>query len=534
MTPAAQQTAHQTVQRRAHLRPPRPPQLAGVSAAALRSDLERSGWTVEGVEQLLGPVAEAALRRDSHVPALRAARAAGDGDPVGVLTRLFLLAQPVPRAALAAALPATGSDGAVAAGLVEAAGAAPDDAVRALVDLRPHAAVDALGEVAWWVASDLGEHALGDGQPLPPEHVLGIGGASASLARLAVRTPAQRVLDVGTGSGVQALHATRHARSVVATDTSARALGFAAFNAAVAGVELDLRRGSLLEPVAGERFDQVVSNPPFVVTPRAAGVPGWEYRDGGLVGDEVVRRLVTGLGGVLAPGGSAQLLGNWEHRAGEGWRDRVQGWLDESGLDGWVVQREVMDPAHYAETWIRDGGQRPGPEADALLEAWLDDFAARGVEAVGLGFVVLHAPPAEASARTRWTRVEEVTGPLERPLGEHVAAVLAARDRLAVTDDDALLAARLRVADDVTEERHARPGEGGPRAVLLRAGGGLGRVASVGTALAGLVGACDGELEVGQVVGALAVLLEVDAGALRAELLSQVRGLVEDGLLEWT
>ncbi|PWJ53331.1 Methyltransferase small domain-containing protein [Quadrisphaera granulorum] len=526
-------TAQTTVRETTGARPPRPPQLTGASAASLRADLERSGWTVEGVAELLGPVAEAAMRRDSLLPARRAAAAAGD-DPVAVLTRLFLLAGTVTRAALDAALPATGTAGAEAVGLVEAAGGSPDDAVRAVVDLRPHAAVDALGEVAWWVASDLGEHALPPGQPLPSEHVLGIGGASASLAKLAVRTPAQRVLDIGTGSGVQALHATRHARAVTATDTSARALGFAAFNAALAGVELDLRRGSLLEPVAEERFDQVVSNPPFVVTPRAAGVPGWEYRDGGLVGDAVVEQLVTGLGAVLAPGGSAQMLGNWEHRRGEGWQTRVQGWLDASGLDGWVVQREVMDPAHYAETWIRDGGQRPGPEADALLEAWLDDFAARGVEAVGLGFVVLHAPAADAASRPRWTRVEEVTGPLERPLGEHVAAVLAARKRLVSTDDDALLAARLRVADDVTEERHARPGEGGPRAVLLRAGGGLGRVASVGTALAGLVGACDGELQVGQVVQALAVLLDVDAAALRAELVPQVRGLVEDGFLEWT
>ncbi len=506
--------------------------------AVLRADLEASGWTVDGVADLLGSAAEAALRRESLVPALRAASAPEvAGGPVAVLSRLFLLGRAVTRRDLDAAWPATGSAGAVAAGLVEASGAGPDDEVRALVDLRPHgvaAGRDRAGRrrgrsPGGWPPTS-GSRVTGGA--LPVDHVLGIGGASISLARLAVRAPVERVLDVGTGSGVQALHAARHARSVVATDTSERALRFAAFNAALAGVDLDLRRGSLLEPVAGERFDQVVSNPPFVVTPRTAGVPGWEYRDGGLVGDDVVRRLVVGAGAVLAPGGSAQLLGNWEHRDGEGWRDRVGGWLEESGLDGWVVQREVQDPAEYAETWIRDGGQRPGPAADALLEAWLDDFAARGVEAVGLGFVVLHAPPASAAGRQRWRRLEELGGPAQGPLGGHVAAVLAAREVLAATDDAALLGMRLRVADDVTEERHPRPGEAGPRAVLLRAGGALGRVASVGTALAGLVGACDGELAVGQVVTALSALLDVDAGALREELLPQVRGLVEDGLLE--
>ncbi len=134
-----------------------------------------------------------------------------------------------------------------------------------------------------------------------------------------MRRVVARALDLGTGCGLQALHAARRAGAVVATDVSRRALAFARANAALAEVALDLRLGSLLEPVSGEEFDLVVSNPPFVITPRRPGAAdGYTYRDGGRVGDDLVRDLVTGVGSVLAPGGVAQLLGNWEHRRGEG------------------------------------------------------------------------------------------------------------------------------------------------------------------------------------------------------------------------
>jgi methylase of polypeptide subunit release factors len=314
---------------------------------------------------------------------------------------------------------------------------------------------------------------------------------------------------------------------------SARALAFARLTLALNGVPAgdpgaELRQGDLLDPARGELFDLVVSNPPFVITPRVTGVPEYTYRDAGLAGDDVVRRLVTGVGQVLAPGGVAQLLGNWEDRAGEPFHERVGAWLDASGLDGWVVQRELQDPAQYAELWMRDGGDpEPGRRAE-LYGAWLDDFESRGVEAIGFGLVTLRRPVA---GRPTLRRVEDLLGPLESPVGEHVAACLAAHDWLEAHDDDALLAARLRVAEDVTEERYHRPGEEDPAVVLLRQGGGFGRVVRASTALAGLVGACDGELAVGQIAGALAQLLDEPAGELTGRLLPAVRGLVRDGLL---
>ncbi|GEL95809.1 DUF7059 domain-containing protein [Cellulomonas composti] len=510
--------------------------------SALRADLEAAEYTVERVEDVLGPVATEALHREQLLPALRATAGAErpGADPAAVLTRLLVLGRTVRRDALAAALPGVGLDGMAALGLVVAAGHGDDDEVRALVDLRPYAATDGHGDVRWWIASDLGEAVTG--RALRTDHVLGVGGASTTLAQVTVRDERARALDLGTGCGIQALHAARHVRQVVATDISARALAFARFNAALAGVGdgvLDLRAGSMLEPVADERFDLVVSNPPFVITPRRPDVPAYEYRDGGRAGDALVRDLVTGVGVVLAPGGVAQLLGNWEVPRGERWEDVVGRWLDEAGLDGWVVQRELQDPAQYAETWIRDGGTTPDrdPEQWALrYGAWLDDFASRDVEAVGFGIVTLRRPAAAVSSGrategTRLRRLEEVTGTVRQPLGPTIAAGLAAHDWLAERDDAALAAERLVVAADVTEERYLTPGDPDPRIVLLRQGGGLGRTVQLGTATAGLVGACDGELGVGQIVAALAALLEVPAAEVAADVLPTVRGLLADGLL---
>lgn len=523
----------------AHPSPP-PPTGTAAQVAALRRDLDQAGFTVDGVAELLGEVARGALHREQRVPALRRTRATGT--PAATLTRVLMLGDEVSAAELDAALPGTGADGARRLGLVRRAGADGTDAVRAVVDLRPYDADDAAGAAHWWVASDPGE--LATGGTLRPDHVLGIGGASITLAQVTVRDPRRRVLDLGTGCGVQALHAARHSDAVVATDISARALGFAAFNAALAGEAFDLRRGSMLEPVAGEEFDLVVSNPPFVITPAAAydaGLPVMEYRDGRRGGDDLVRDLVTGVGEHLAPGGVAQLLGNWEHHRGGDWRDRVLGWLEESGLDGWVVQREVQDPAEYAELWLRDGGLRAGRDRAALeaaYAAWLGDFEARGVEGVGFGYVLLHRPD---TARAPWRRVEEVTGPVRQPLGEHLSQVLATRAWLAtvgVPDDaapgDGLAALadhRFTVAPDVTEERYLTPGAADPQVLQLRQGGGLGRAVRPGTLVAGAVGACDGELTLGQIVAGLAALLEVPAAEVAAEVLPAARDLLLDGFL---
>jgi hypothetical protein len=497
--------------------PPDPPQADPALVSALRADLVASRYTVAGVTELLGPMACAALDREQSLPAQRVTVASTA--PGATLVRLFALGDPVDVAEASAALPTLGTDGAVALGLVEPEG----DAVVALCDLRPYAA----DGVDWWVASDLGE--MSTGRPVREDHVLGIGGASATLASWTPRPHVDRALDLGTGCGVQALHLEAHADEVVVTDLSERALSFARFNAALDEAEWDLRSGSMLDPVAGERFGLVVSNPPFVITPRSGAVPLFEYRDGGGAGDDVVRDLVRGVGQHLEPGGIAQFLGNWEVPRGTTWTERVGGWLEGTGLDAWVVQREVQDPAEYAETWARDGGHHSGTaDFDAMYAAWLDDFEGRDVEWIGFGVVTLHRP---RSARRPFVDLMEVPWPVESPMGPTVLAGLDARTWLAEHDDDAVLDVAWTCAPDVHEERHTMPGALDPSAIVLRQGGGLRRHLSLTTVTAAFASVCDGDLPARAAAAAIAGLLDLDGADVRAEVVAFLRDAVKDGLL---
>ena len=286
----------------------------------------------------------------------------------------------------------------------------------------------------------------------------------------------------------------------------------------------------MLEPVAGEEFDLVVSNPPFVITPE--GAPAFEYRAGGAPGDGIVSGLISTVGTVLAPGGVAQLLGNWEIH-GDAWSAGLEAWLAASPvpLDAWVIERDQLNPAEYAETWLRDAGvtaDRGRAAFEAAYEAYLRDFDARGVTGIGFGMVLLRRP---LSGAPTLRRLEQHEGPLQEPFGAYLRGALAAHDLVASLGDDAVLAARWEVAGDVTRESYGPALQADPSYLILRQGAGLGRSVSMDTALAGFVGACDGELSAGQLAHALAALLDVPAGTMVAGLIPAIRELVADGFL---
>ena len=555
--------------------------------ARLRFDVIAASWTTDTLETLLSDGALSALMRDSRLPAL--VELAGVTDPAATLTRFFVLGQPERASALDASLPTLGAAGLETLGLAvtideaeafcafvmsrergkvtpkrgadggpdvervsqeeasfprmsaiptmrdpdeEAPESEPDPWMRALFDVRPHAACLPDGDHDWWVISDLGEAQTG--RPLAADHVLGIGGATLTLLEMTVRDRVDSALDLGCGCGIQALYLATHASRVVATDVSARACALTQFNAALNETTIDVREGSLFEPVAGETFDLIVSNPPFVITPDSVrGTAGLlEYRDGGMDRDNLIAVILRDAPLCLNVGGTLQMLANWEIPASRNpdtqWAQRVDAWLEGLPVDAWVVQRDVLEPARYVDMWIRDSGGQLMPRADydRAFTSWLVDFRRAGTGAIGMGFVALRRLD-EAEAASGGVRAYDLSLDGHAPRGRDVSWAMASLRAPELWDTV------LKRASDVREERHFVPGSADPELLILHQGGGLGRSVPVSSAVSAVVGASDGELTVGQIAAAVAMLTSVEVEDVRAEVEAPLHDLIRWGFLTY-
>ena len=480
-------------------------------ADRLAQRLNALDYTVEGVQSLLGPVASAALERGSTVLAGRQLR--DDPSPLSTLVRVFLLAELVEVSHFDAALAESGELG----DLVSADGG---DRVCSALEVAPYATD---GD-DWLLASDW--PTVRTGRPVSSQHVLGAGGASQMLAQCTVRPTVRRALDLGTGCGVQALHLSQHSESVVATDVSSRCLDLASFNAQLNRASLDVWHGSLFEPVRHERFDLIVSNPPFVIGSPDAG--RHDYRDSGLPGDEVCARIVGQAEGHLSDGGWCQLLANWEVHAGEDWFRAPQRWLGSSGLDAWVVQREVQDPAEYVETWLRDAGDDGCNDYERRYRDWYSGLAARDVVGVGFGLVSLRAGGHDEPIR----RFQHAAQPLAQPVGVEIARWFDRQDYLRTTPGAEVLAARLSVAPDVRVDVRLRPGAERPEELLALRETGWCWTATLDAFAVDLLDRMAADRPVGEVVAEVAQAADLDVEEALTAAVPVLRRMIEEGFLE--
>jgi release factor glutamine methyltransferase len=177
------------------------------------------------------------------------------------------------------------------------------------------------------------------------------------------------LLDVCTGSGALAISgALAGAGAVTAVDASLRAVLATRLNARLNGVSLRVLRGDLFEPLGAERFDLVVSNPPYV--PTAARGPGahgprraW---DGGGDGRDLIDRLCAAVPSRLRPGGVALIVQS--SLCGEqASLERLRG----GGLEAEVIERSrgPLGPLMRARApeLERRGLLRPGQREEELL-----------------------------------------------------------------------------------------------------------------------------------------------------------------------
>jgi methylase of polypeptide subunit release factors len=378
----------------------------------LRARLADAGYTTERLEESLGggrisfSAADVAVHERRLPP----------GEPFSVLVRLFLLGASFDAGEAQRALGSVDVGTLVDTGWLEET----DGGVRATLKLVPH------GELL--IASDRETEG-----PTRADWVAGIHPPSVTLAKLTVRLPVARALDVATGNGIQALLASHHAGAVVATDVNPRALALAALNARLNGVSnIELREGSYFEPAGGERFDLVTCNPPYVISPESS----YAYRDSGLPGDTVSRQVVEAAPDVLNEGGFAHILISWAHAADDRW-STLEDWIVARNCDAWLLHLGSDDPVTHASGWLKPLAAEH-ERYEETLDRWLDYLRAGGIGAVAYGAVVLRR---RAGGRP-WLRTDSVG--LERQgAGLHVARVFEAQDLLErLPDERALLAER--------------------------------------------------------------------------------------------
>ncbi len=422
----------------------RPPVFANPDdATRFRDALRAAGYSTSGILRAVGlaSIHELATLRQTQL----AARVTG-GSPIATLIRLFLLAQPVEAAALERAVAPLSITSLVDAGLVEPRGFV----VVPVVGIAPYEDL----VIAHDVQSPTGNHGA--------DFVMGAAITTILVARNAVRPRAARMLDLGTGSGVLSLLASRHCERVVGCDINERAIQFARLNAVLNGItNCEFRRGSWFEPVEGETFDLIHANPPFVIT----SGEGEMYFSGGKAGDAVTELVARGAAARLGEGGHASIMCNWAHLRGQDWRERLKGWFEGQGVDALVLPYKSLTPTDYAVAWVDETVHGTPDQKNAELNRWLNAYQRLGIEAITYGFLMLR----RNTTRPNWFAVEEIPENTSQPAGDHVLDMLDGRDFLwslgpGAEGEAGLLAARVAPSPHLRIEELQRFGPAGWKA----------------------------------------------------------------------
>ena len=433
--------------------------------------------------------------------AIGAVGGAEPGSALDTLLQVFEYGRTVPADRLAAALRPLSLDQAARAGIVEIdqAGA------RAMVYIQPYR--------HWWLLADL-PRKLRPG-PLSRDHVLGACQLAMVLARAAIRDPVHSALDLCCGGGVQSLHLSGHAGKVTGTDLSARALAFAAATAAINGLDWRLVRGSLIEPVAGQRFDLVVCNPPFIVGP---GDVGYLYRDAGRPGDQLGAELARAAPRLLNDGGYMHYMASWAHVTGQDWTDRVASWVAGTGLDAWIVQLDRRDAAAYVRAWS------PDPDA-AADRAWVGWLRRHRIEAISCGLITLR----RSGRADPVIRTDDLAG--HDLAGDDVSAWFRRQDWLR---DHALLTARFRAVPGLSLRTDAQlhAGRWENDRYQLTTPSGPRRTDQVSDLIVAIVTSCDGATPLAEQLTKLAAQLGADPAELHAAAIPAIVELIEHHIIE--
>jgi methylase of polypeptide subunit release factors len=474
------------------------------AAQTLGTALRRARYSEDAVYRLLGDDAYSTEPADAPTDERRL-----PATPVANIVRLLFLQLPVPRADAEEALGGRGVEALEATGLADVG-----EQVQPLGRILP------IGELL--LASDGFSRDADD----PADYVATYTPTARVLDSLTPRPRVERALDVGTGSGVHALLAAQHAGHVVATDVNPRALAYTELNAALNGARnIEVRQGSLFEPVPGETFDLITCNAPYVVSPERR----WVYRDSEFQDDEVSERLLAAAAEHLADGGYAAMLVSWLGHDEDDPDARVVGWAEATGCDSWILPTVSSDPLTHAAEW---NSHLTGAALSEALDEWSRYFDALGVELISEGAVVLHRRGGVPTSRVDPLDEEELDD-----ASDQILRAFEARGWLSGPDGDKrLVDARVSVSSALRLERELE--SSGGRAIdvegRVEIAEGTKHAVDVSADAQEVIASLDNSMTLGDVIDTTARRLgleDEEVDALREESLDVVRELLELGAL---
>jgi len=384
--------------------------------------------------------------------------------------------------------------------------------VRPLVRISPYRKLFVLSDCDWRATASTS-----------PNAVMGVTGSSTWLADFTIRRDCDCTLDLGTGTGVQAMLAAKHSKQVVATDINPRALEFARFNAALNGIEnIEFVEGDMFEAVAGRTFDLIVSNPPFVVTPAT----GCLYRDNPMDADEFVKQIIQTAPSFLNDGGYAQILCDWIQQTDESWKNRLFGWLKPTGCDVSIARGKSFSPAEYARQLLAGYDSSNGKK---LFGEWMSYYEERAIVAIDNGLITMRRSDREPN----WLRIDTKLPRIFPDAGTQVARCFWLQDFLAHVPGPELLNEILYLSPSVELTQTSKPTITGwkLRSCQLTMTRGIGYAVKLDPAIARVVTACNGRAQLGQLLQAMAIADGESLDVIATRYLPAIRQLVMLGFL---
>ncbi|MDE0866602.1 MAG: methyltransferase [Rubripirellula sp.] len=405
-----------------------PLQFSVADANRFREVLASVNYSEAGIADLLVDVSTGAAN-------VSASLCASKGNaPLQTLLRLFLLHTQVEVAVMKRVIDPMELTHWVRMGLVRI----EQGLVRPLISIAPYSQlllVYDYHDPNRWDHDDLGLGRSGHddieriGHPESEDFVMGLSPSTVRLANATIRRDNVSTLDLGSGSGIQSLLAARHSQSVTGIDCNPRAISIARFNAHFNQINgLDFQQSDMLRPLTSQRYDLIVSNPPFVIQPEFRSF----YRDNGRNADSFCRNLIQNTPSLLQDQGIFQMVFDWAHVKGQDWQQRLAEWCEGSGCDAWVMRWDTKDVAEYTRYWNRGWKQQPA-FAD-VYEHWMGWYAEHGIEAISSGMLTMR----RECSRATWFRADDAPANFTAPIGEDVLQLFESSGWLQASDQQLL------------------------------------------------------------------------------------------------